>query len=53
MAIFEGEWNDKVYAVAGDVLDGYLYDYVRIYETLNFYSKYGLVIFIEINNFFQ
>ncbi|XP_037717403.1 complement component 1 Q subcomponent-binding protein, mitochondrial [Drosophila subpulchrella] len=26
MAIFEGEWNDKVYAVAGDVLDGYLYD---------------------------
>lgn len=26
MTIFEGEWNDKVYAVAGDVLDGYLYD---------------------------
>ncbi|KAH8370716.1 hypothetical protein KR093_004762 [Drosophila rubida] len=26
MSIFEGEWNDKVYAVAGDVLDGYLYD---------------------------
>nr|CAL26521.1 CG6459 [Drosophila simulans] len=26
MAIFEGEWNDKVYAVSGDVLDGYLYD---------------------------
>lgn len=26
MTIFKGEWNDKVYAVAGDVLDGYLYD---------------------------
>jgi len=26
MCIFQGEWNDKVYAVAGDVLDGYLYD---------------------------
>lgn len=26
ITIFEGEWNDKVYAVAGDVLDGYLYD---------------------------
>ncbi|XP_053962441.1 complement component 1 Q subcomponent-binding protein, mitochondrial [Anastrepha ludens] len=26
MSIFQGEWNDKVYAVAGDVLDGYLYD---------------------------
>lgn len=26
MCIFEGTWNDKVYAVAGDVLDGYLYD---------------------------
>ncbi|XP_055852049.1 complement component 1 Q subcomponent-binding protein, mitochondrial [Episyrphus balteatus] len=26
LCIFEGEWNEKVYAVAGDVLDGYLYD---------------------------
>ncbi|EDW61055.1 complement component 1 Q subcomponent-binding protein, mitochondrial [Drosophila virilis] len=26
MSIYEGEWNDKIYAVAGDVLDGYLYD---------------------------
>lgn len=26
ICIYEGEWNDKVYAVAGDVLDGYLYD---------------------------
>lgn len=26
ITLFEGEWNDKVYAVAGDVLDGYLYD---------------------------
>lgn len=26
MCIFEGEWNDKAYAVAGDVLDDYLYD---------------------------
>ncbi|XP_055373062.1 complement component 1 Q subcomponent-binding protein, mitochondrial [Condylostylus longicornis] len=26
ITIYNGEWNDKVYAVAGDVLDGYLYD---------------------------
>ncbi|EDW02105.1 complement component 1 Q subcomponent-binding protein, mitochondrial [Drosophila grimshawi] len=26
MSIYEGEWNEKIYAVAGDVLDGYLYD---------------------------
>ncbi|XP_053609563.1 complement component 1 Q subcomponent-binding protein, mitochondrial isoform X2 [Plodia interpunctella] len=26
ITIYKGEWNDKVYAVAGDVLDGYLYD---------------------------
>ncbi|XP_018788294.1 PREDICTED: complement component 1 Q subcomponent-binding protein, mitochondrial [Bactrocera latifrons] len=26
ICIYQGEWNDKVYAVAGDVLDGYLYD---------------------------
>lgn len=26
VTIFEGEWTDKCYAVAGDVLDGYLYD---------------------------
>jgi len=26
LTIYGGEWNDKVYAVAGDVLDGYLYD---------------------------
>ncbi|XP_055547356.1 complement component 1 Q subcomponent-binding protein, mitochondrial isoform X2 [Wyeomyia smithii] len=26
ITLFEGEWNDKTYAVAGDVLDGYLYD---------------------------
>uniref|UniRef100_A0A1L8EDH7 Putative complement component 1 n=2 Tax=Haematobia irritans TaxID=7368 RepID=A0A1L8EDH7_HAEIR len=26
MTIYQGEWNEKVYAVAGDVLDGYLYD---------------------------
>lgn len=26
ITIYSGEWNDKVYAVAGDVLDGYLYD---------------------------
>ncbi|XP_013186962.2 complement component 1 Q subcomponent-binding protein, mitochondrial [Amyelois transitella] len=26
VTIYKGEWNDKVYAVAGDVLDGYLYD---------------------------
>ncbi|XP_073956158.1 complement component 1 Q subcomponent-binding protein, mitochondrial-like isoform X2 [Choristoneura fumiferana] len=26
VTLYRGEWNDKVYAVAGDVLDGYLYD---------------------------
>uniref|UniRef100_A0A6M2DNN6 Putative complement component 1 n=1 Tax=Xenopsylla cheopis TaxID=163159 RepID=A0A6M2DNN6_XENCH len=26
VTMYEGEWNDKTYAVAGDVLDGYLYD---------------------------
>ncbi|GBP85398.1 Complement component 1 Q subcomponent-binding protein, mitochondrial [Eumeta japonica] len=26
VTLYKGEWNDKVYAVAGDVLDGYLYD---------------------------
>lgn len=31
VTLFEGEWNDKVYAVAGDVLDGYLYDLLMNY----------------------
>ncbi|XP_068633333.1 complement component 1 Q subcomponent-binding protein, mitochondrial [Battus philenor] len=26
VTLYQGEWSDKVYAVAGDVLDGYLYD---------------------------
>ena len=26
MTLYDGEWNDKKYAVAGDILDGYLYD---------------------------
>ncbi len=26
MTLYEGEWSDKKYAVAGDILDGYLYD---------------------------
>lgn len=26
ISLFNGEWVDKNYAVAGDVLDGYLYD---------------------------
>jgi complement component 1 Q subcomponent-binding protein len=26
ITIYDGEWTDKTYAVAGDVLDGYLYD---------------------------
>ena len=24
--MFDGDWNEKKYAVAGDILDGYLYD---------------------------
>ncbi|CRL01304.1 CLUMA_CG014293, isoform C [Clunio marinus] len=31
VTIYEGEWNEKVYAVAGDVLDGYLYDLLMNY----------------------
>ncbi|XP_021954451.1 complement component 1 Q subcomponent-binding protein, mitochondrial isoform X2 [Folsomia candida] len=26
ISIYEGEWNEQTYAVAGDILDGYLYD---------------------------
>ncbi|XP_071453447.1 complement component 1 Q subcomponent-binding protein, mitochondrial [Hetaerina americana] len=26
MTMFEGDWNEKVYAVSGEILDGYLYD---------------------------
>ncbi|XP_013170297.1 PREDICTED: complement component 1 Q subcomponent-binding protein, mitochondrial isoform X2 [Papilio xuthus] len=26
VTLYKGEWSEKVYAVAGDVLDGYLYD---------------------------
>jgi len=26
IALYEGEWKEQVYAVAGDILDGYLYD---------------------------
>lgn len=26
VTLFQGEWNEKKYAVAGDILDGYLYD---------------------------
>lgn len=31
ITIYEGEWTDKDYAVAGDVLDGYLYDLLMNY----------------------
>lgn len=31
LTIYEGEHSDKVYAVAGDVLDGYLYDLLMNY----------------------
>lgn len=37
VSIFQGEWNDKVYAVAGDVLDGYLYDLL-----MNFLEEKGI-----------
>jgi len=26
ISLFQGEWNEQVYAVAGEILDGYLYD---------------------------
>lgn len=31
LTIYDGEWSEKVYAVAGDVLDGYLYDLLMNY----------------------
>ena len=37
MCIFDNEWNDKVYAVAGEVLDGYLYDLL-----MNFLEEKGV-----------
>lgn len=37
LTIFEGEHSDKVYAVAGDVLDGYLYDLL-----MNFLEEKGV-----------
>lgn len=37
LTIYEGEWTDKVYAVAGDVLDGYLYDLL-----MNFLEEKGV-----------
>lgn len=37
LTIFEGEHSDKVYAVAGDVLDGYLYDLL-----MNFLEEKGI-----------
>lgn len=37
ITLYEGEWNEKVYAVAGDVLDGYLYDLL-----MNFLEEKGV-----------
>ncbi|XP_318437.4 complement component 1 Q subcomponent-binding protein, mitochondrial [Anopheles gambiae] len=37
VTIYQGEWSDKVYAVAGDVLDGYLYDLL-----MNFLEEKGV-----------
>lgn len=37
ITMFEGEWSDKTYAVAGDVLDGYLYDLL-----MNFLEEKGI-----------
>uniref|UniRef100_A0A2M4BWY1 Putative complement component 1 n=1 Tax=Anopheles marajoara TaxID=58244 RepID=A0A2M4BWY1_9DIPT len=37
VTIYKGEWSDKVYAVAGDVLDGYLYDLL-----MNFLEEKGI-----------
>ncbi|XP_015514288.1 complement component 1 Q subcomponent-binding protein, mitochondrial [Neodiprion lecontei] len=31
ITLYEGEHNDKIYAVAGDVIDGYLYDLLMNY----------------------
>lgn len=37
LTIFKGEHNDKVYACAGDVLDGYFYDLL-----MNLLSEKGI-----------
>lgn len=37
ITLYEGEWHDKIYAVVGDVLDGYLYDLL-----MNFLEEKGV-----------
>lgn len=37
ITVYEGEWNNTIYAVAGDVLDGYLYDLL-----MNFLEEKGI-----------
>lgn len=37
ITVYEGEWNNSMYAVAGDVLDGYLYDLL-----MNFLEEKGI-----------
>lgn len=37
ITVYEGEWNNTMYAVAGDVLDGYLYDLL-----MNFLEEKGI-----------
>lgn len=37
LVVYEGEWSEKIYAVSGDVLDGYLYDLL-----MNFLEEKGV-----------
>lgn len=37
ITVYDGEWNNTIYAVAGDVLDGYLYDLL-----MNFLEEKGI-----------
>ncbi|KAJ8974464.1 hypothetical protein NQ317_001587, partial [Molorchus minor] len=37
MSIYEGEWNENVYAVSGEVVDSYLYDLI-----LNYLEEKGI-----------
>lgn len=37
MTIYQGEWNEKVYAVAGDVLDGVSKSYYKFFTLIKLY----------------
>ena len=55
VTMFEGEnWSDKTYAVAGDILDGYLYDLfikknIKVLAISTFLRVYFLIVTVRSN----